>query len=550
LGNIWYNKKEQMSKILIILISIVIIGTGFAVWYNQIPRCPESCDDGNLCTEDFCSSETNYQCTHSSIVEPVEGCKDLIETCKQYQCVEGECQIVILADCCGNEKCEAGEDWEICPQDCEWCNDGNPCTEDIYSYKTDKCSYVNLDEKQLGCSAEVTCGSQVCRAGICRIEYISNCCGNGICETGEIYKECADDCVKTGHYRESEVWGGEILITGDVYMEKNLKILPGTVVKFAVQDDKHEGREIPADGFNDLDPTRLVSYGKTHSSLTVGGKLTAVGTPENRILFTSAAGNPKIADWEVISPHGDGSLIEYATIEWSRGGISLGDEPTPNSIFRNNIIRYTMWGSISTGWSGCQVYNNEIYECGHEGIDVQGRNPIIENNTIYDCHVGIVILRGSAIVRNNLMKNIGNGIHIGGDAAPILENNHIEIAPHDSKKEWCYEDFCYPMFGEPVDTPILTEVYKENNLPRYAVSAYRIENKDHRANLPLEAEEWLAYGWKNDKWNKINVRITATKCEFPFGYSMYVLIPNPTQEEKDAEIFNDEHYDIYKIMAV
>jgi len=396
---------------------------------------------------------------------------------------------------------------------------------------------------------EKTCFTKDCIDSNCYYSPIVPCCGNGKCETGETYKECADDCEKTGHYRESEVWGGEILITGDVYMEKNLKILPGTVVKFAVQDDKQEGREIPADGFNDLDPTRLLSYVKTHSSLAIKGKLTAVGIPENRILFTSAADNPKIADWEAIGPYGDGSLIEYATIEWSRGGISLGGE-TPNSIVRNNIIRQTFWGAVSTGWSGSQIYNNEIYECGHEGIDVQGGDPIIEDNTIYDCHVGIVVLRGSAIIRNNLMKKVGNGIHIGGDAAPILENNHIEIAPHDSKKEWCYEDFCYPMFGEPVDTPILTEVYKENNLPRYAVPAYRIENKDHRVNLPLEAEEWLAYGWKNDKWNKINVRITATKCEFPSGYSMYVLIPNPTQEEKDAEIFNDKHSDIYKIIAV
>ena len=148
------------------------------------------------------------------------------------------------------------------------------------------------------------------------------------------------------------------------------------------------------------------------------------------------------------------------------------------------------------------------------------------------------------------MRNVGNGIHIGGDATPTIENNSIISASASSEKEWCYEDFCYPMFDEPVDTPILTEVYKENNLPRYAVSAYRIENQDYRANLPLEAEEWIAYGWKDNKWNKINVRITATKCEFPSGYSMYVLIPNPTQEEKDAEIFNDKHSDIYRIMAV
>ena len=90
--------------------------------------------------------------------------------------------------------------------------------------------------------------------------------------------------------------------------------IPGTVVKFAVQDDQQDGWETPADGYNALDPTRLISYGKTHSSLMVEGKLTAAGTLNNKVLFTSAAENPKIADWEAIYPQDDRSLIEYSII--------------------------------------------------------------------------------------------------------------------------------------------------------------------------------------------------------------------------------------------
>jgi hypothetical protein len=408
-------------------------------------------------------------------------------------------------------------------------------------------------EKECGLKEDCpdkTCFTKDCVDYTCSYSQIIPCCGNGICETGETYKECADDCVKSGVLDKGEVWGGTIHVTGDVLILKDLTILPGTIVGFAVQDDQRQGQEIAADGFNDLDPTRLVSYGKMHSSLTVVGKLIAAGTPEERIIFTSAAENPKIADWEVINPQGDGSLIEYATIEWSRGGISLGNDPKPNSIFRNNRIGYTMWGSISTGWSSAQVYDNEIYECGHEGIDVQGGNPIIENNTIYDCHVGIVVLRGSAVVRNNVMTNVGNGIHVGGDATPVLENNQIEVAPLGSTKEWCYGSFCYPMFGEPEGTPILTEVYEENGLQRYAVPTYRIENEDHTVDLPIEANEWLAYGWKDDKWNKIEIELTENECKFTLGYSMYVLIPNPTEAEKDVDRFNREHADIYRIMAV
>jgi len=183
------------KKILIFIgVGLLIAGLGAGGYFFLIPRCPEFCDDGNPCTQDFCSPETNYQCEHSLIIGATEGCKELVETCKQYQCVEEECQIVTLADCCGNGKCEAEENWETCPQDCELCDDGNPCTQDIYSYETDKCSYIKLTGPQPGCSVKVSCGSWTCRAGICQIEYLSNCCGNKICEVGETYETCSADC--------------------------------------------------------------------------------------------------------------------------------------------------------------------------------------------------------------------------------------------------------------------------------------------------------------------------------------------------------------------
>ncbi len=354
----------------------------------------------------------------------------------------------------------------------------------------------------------------------------------------------------SGRFVKSQIWSGEILITGDVFISQDLTILPGTIIKFAVQDDQQSGRAIPADGYNDLDPTILESYAKTHSSLTIQGRLNASGTAEKRILFTSAAENPKLADWEEICPGGDGSLIEYATVEWSRSGIvpCLGGS-TPNSIFRNNIVRQTFWGSITADWSSAQIYNNEIWETGHQGIASHGGNPVIKNNRIYDAHAGIVVARGSAIVENNTMINVGGGIHVGKDATPILKNNHIEIAPQDSTKEWCYENFCYPMFGDPAGTPILTEVYKKD-LPRYAVPTYKIEGRNYIVELPLEAEEWIVYGWKNDKWNKVNVEIKDNKYQLSSDYSMYVFIPNPTEEEKDSERFNEEHSDIYIFMCV
>lgn len=252
----------------------------------------------------------------------------------------------------------------------------------------------------------------------------------------------------SGIFDESQIWSGEILITGDTTIKKDLTILPGTIVKFVVGDSEQQGNEIAADGYNDLDPTRLSNYTKTHSALTILGKLTAKGSPENKILFTSASENKKIADWEALNPFGDGSIVENSIIEYSRNGLSPGDKPMPNSIFRKNVIRYTFWGAISSGHSSSQIYENEIYECGHEGIDVQGGQPKIENNLIYDCHTGIVVLNGNPTIKNNIIKNVGDGIHIEKSASPILQNNSIELAPSNLKKEWIYGNFAYQIFGE------------------------------------------------------------------------------------------------------
>ena len=53
-------------------------------------RCPVNCDDEDKCTNDYCSSTTNYECRHD----------------KKYPC-------------CGNGICEDGENYENCIADCE-----------------------------------------------------------------------------------------------------------------------------------------------------------------------------------------------------------------------------------------------------------------------------------------------------------------------------------------------------------------------------------------------------------------------------------------------
>ena len=53
-------------------------------------ECPDSCDDNDPCTEDFCSDETNYLCEHKE-----------------------------TKPCCGNQLCEENENYIVCPSDCK-----------------------------------------------------------------------------------------------------------------------------------------------------------------------------------------------------------------------------------------------------------------------------------------------------------------------------------------------------------------------------------------------------------------------------------------------
>jgi len=100
----------------------------------------------------------------------------------------------------------------------------------------------------------------------------------------------------SGWFIGSQIWSGSISVTGDVDILGNLTVLPGTTVKFSVGDDRHKGDEVPADGFNDNDPTRLKSYSTTHSSLFILRKLIAKGEQAKPIIFTSAEQKPNLAD--------------------------------------------------------------------------------------------------------------------------------------------------------------------------------------------------------------------------------------------------------------
>ncbi len=252
------------------------------------------------------------------------------------------------------------------------------------------------------------------------------------------------DTSLSGNYYRDQIWNGEITITGDVYIRQALTIRPGTTIKFLVQDDRARGTEIMADGFNNDDPTRLESYATSHSSLEIGGNLTARGTKEQPITFTSAAETPTTADWEAVYIHGPESIVEYAIVDYSRNGLTPTSIPGDHVIIQNNSMHSNFWSAVSTGYSSAQVLNNEIYESGHEGIDSQGGSPTIIGNYIYHSNTGIVIMSGGGTISGNVIQYCGNGIYTEEGASPTVSDNSIEYPVDNSTKEWRYNnEFTY-----------------------------------------------------------------------------------------------------------
>ena len=251
----------------------------------------------------------------------------------------------------------------------------------------------------------------------------------------------------SGWFVGNQIWSGSVYITGDVDILGNLTVLPGTTVKFSVGDDRHKGDEVPADGFNDNDPTRLKSYSTTHSSLFILGKLIAKGERANPIVFTSAEQNPNLADWEAIIFRGDGSIVDNIIVEYTRNGINPTGKQ-PNSVIQNTVSRHALWGAISSANSNIKIINNYLSDAGHEGIDLKfNGNQEVSGNIIDDCHTGIASIAGSQIIKNNIITNCGDGVYIDPKSSALSISNTFVPASINSGRVWRYGEYVIPIFG-------------------------------------------------------------------------------------------------------
>ncbi|MBI2996015.1 MAG: right-handed parallel beta-helix repeat-containing protein [Candidatus Melainabacteria bacterium] len=215
----------------------------------------------------------------------------------------------------------------------------------------------------------------------------------------------------SGEINEDQIWSGNIHVTGDIWVNRGvtLTILPGTVIKVsAFSDDQHGGKDHPHDPPFPNDPDRIETKS---TQIIIDGSLNAIGTPDKRIVFTSDSENPTTYDW-------DGLLIsrgklKYAIIEYARYN---NIQESSNVVIANSIIRNALECCLCIGHAkpvSPRILNNEIYNCGHEGIDYAGGSALIEGNYFH--------LENPEIQPNPTIGR--NGIIVYKNAYPIIKKN-------------------------------------------------------------------------------------------------------------------------------
>ncbi|HQG29077.1 MAG TPA: hypothetical protein PLY73_11055, partial [Candidatus Ozemobacteraceae bacterium] len=240
--------------------------------------------------------------------------------------------------------------------------------------------------------------------------------------------------VTTGTLSENRTWlraESPYVITGDIRVRggAQLTVEPGVEVKFTQRDSLPD------------------SNGATMTELIVQGALYAVGTPDAKIVFTSAETFPSKGNWGglmFLSTNDPNNQMKFATVMFADTGIrSEGSTPAiENAEFglcvvgldlglstalniKYNIIRDCNIGLVS---ANSNIRNN-LFIDDQVAASTLGAD-VFEFNTV-DCLVGLEIPFGEPTIKNNIFAYTGNGRALYGinqtqtTATPSISFNDI-----------------------------------------------------------------------------------------------------------------------------
>jgi hypothetical protein len=130
-------------------------------------------------------------------------------------------------------------------------------------------------------------------------------------------------------------------------------------------------------------------------SLVSNGKINAVGTTANPIIFTSAKASPVAGDWQGVRliNGNNGSVLKYCEIKYASNGVYVDN--TDIDVKYSHIHNNSYSGILAT--DGADVYlqyntiNNAYYglSCRYDASSSLGKYYVFGGNRIYNHHVGL-----------------------------------------------------------------------------------------------------------------------------------------------------------------
>jgi len=338
--------------------------------------------------------EEASQIEQESQPEPEYESESEIETdlCVGVNC--SDCQYCDLGSCinyCQNTDNSCG-----CTN-CVNCNDSDGCSGDSYLdyYCSDiSCTYTSDNCSDCSCS----CG------GYNTEESIANGnCSDGKDNDCDGFIDSEDsDCVPegteiTGNITSNSKWMVAnspyiIIDTVQVFENVTLEIEPGVIVKF-----------------------------NKDARFIIEGRLVAIGTKNQNIIFTSNQISPNSGDWEEILflKTSNESVIKNCIIEYATYGINIHSSP----LISDNVIRYSqLWGIVADDGSP-DIINNLITD-NSTGVRIGDKAKLVNNTIANNRTTGVTIRWGSPTVSKNIIKgNDSYGITAQTPDAIIHYNN-------------------------------------------------------------------------------------------------------------------------------
>ncbi|SDM65963.1 parallel beta-helix repeat (two copies) [Geoalkalibacter ferrihydriticus] len=231
---------------------------------------------------------------------------------------------------------------------------------------------------------------------------------------------------------QDTVWEGEVLIDGvlTVAAGVTLEIRPGTQVRFTSMDSNNDG------------------IGE--HEIFIQGRLKAVGTATEPILFTSSDAHPRPGSWGAINmmlAEEEETLLEHCIIEYAYRGFHahFSRARVSDSVFRHNMRGFQFQEStvaierchLEDNVNGLQFRDSTVLlkdtlvrgsfwgvRCVYSEVDLEGCR--IENNLIN----GINLRDSTLRARGNLIAGNRRGLYLQRSQGEVQGNLVVDNSEH------------------------------------------------------------------------------------------------------------------------